>query len=124
MTATADILSRAADLLDREGWIQGIQRTSTRVWDGCRMREVIKRCVWGAIVDSSPALGDRWLAAEALRRLVGMPVIDWNDADGRRQEQITSALRACALLERAKHESSSTPSQPTPSQVCLMTEPA
>lgn len=86
MNAVADTLNRAADLIERDGWCQGLGRDA----DG-------SRCAAVALHD---AQADRlvWRGAyRALKARVGTRlVVDWNDTPGRTQAEVVAALRAAA----------------------------
>jgi len=91
MSAAADVLNKAADLIERDGWTQG-----TYQLDG-------KRCVDGAISATShdwSTWRNRKEARELLRDTIGAQIlVDWNDAPGRTKTEVVAALRAAA--ERA-----------------------
>jgi len=101
----ADVLERAADLIEPEGaWTQGTWArdrsgdTATRAEEGCW-------CLWGAIyktvgydaVATSPCL-------MAVANLVGDSSIHWNDVPGRTQAEVVSALREAAKKARGGAE--------------------
>jgi hypothetical protein len=41
-------------------------------------------------------------AAKALHEMIGGQIIDWNNATGRTAAEVTSTMRACAALLRAR----------------------
>jgi hypothetical protein len=120
---TAQILADAADVIDRNGWIQN----SMYDVDSKRVGKAPARCavcLMGAIniaafglpsemlvpydVQESvrPAQLARVAAVEHLADLqagaVGFPALsDWNDAPGRTRDQVTAFLRAAAAKARA-----------------------
>ena len=96
MSAVADVLNGAADLLEREGWCQGQYRNV----DG-------RRCLARALADALdlPLNGPaNWhhnplydAAALALKQVTGRHFIAmWNDEPGRTQAEVVAALRAAA----------------------------
>ncbi len=94
---TADVLDRARDLLDRDGWRQGV--TGPLFTPGDR-----RRCSLVAIAAADLAKGSRTSfidAAEALRAVIGdRPVTVWNDSPGRRVSEVLDAFTAAATAER------------------------
>lgn len=90
MSAVADVLNGAADLIERDGFVQ-------RMFSDHRGR----RCMDGAIMTT--CLPGRWqdrqAAREVLVAVVGADLYDWNDEPGRTQAEVVAALRAAA--ERA-----------------------
>jgi hypothetical protein len=100
---SADILNRAADLIEERGWFQYTKDGSSR-----------SLCVNFAIIDAA-AVVDPLLAAPArrlfLQHLGLQPVVptdgleptdfeqvvEWNDDPVRTQAQVIAALRAAAL---------------------------
>jgi hypothetical protein len=93
VSAVADVLNVAADLIERDGWCQGYFTDPLG-----------RRCVDGAICATSTMLPtthwtDRAAARSALLLWLGERHIDWNDAPGRTQAEVVAALRAAA--ERA-----------------------
>lgn len=97
MSAVADVLNGAADLIERDGWTQNQYRSV----DG-------GRCLSRAIGDCVPGHFDAaWWhsplyeeAADYLRITIGRHFLaGWNDQPGRTQAEVVAALRAAA--ERA-----------------------
>lgn len=105
---TADILDKAADLIEERGWHQGdyvgptgclcpygamylavgitpAGRGNTNDWPGWTPDR------GGPFLDAA-----RWLA----RYLRGRAVSVWNDAEGRTKEEVVSTLRAAAQAAR------------------------
>jgi hypothetical protein len=80
------ILLDAADVIEKDGWIQG------------RMRDKNGYCIHGAINEvSKNRLYQRALAKLELWRMIsGQPIGRWNDADGRTKGQVLFVLRAAA----------------------------
>jgi hypothetical protein len=91
-TQTADVLDAARDLLDREGWRQGVKTKKPG------------RCALVAIATADLQNGGptRFIdAAEALADQVsGQSISAWNDAPGRRVSDVLAALTAAAAHER------------------------
>lgn len=111
--SVADVLSRAADLIEPEGaWTQGDfarDETGFQYSDsGLTFHEFPATCfcLFGALAEvaevSDPELyrdADRYLLT-----VVGVPfvndVADWNDAKGRTQAEVVAKLREAAALAR------------------------
>jgi hypothetical protein len=102
MTATvADLLDRAADLLERDGWCQGSLDNA----DG-------QRCVMGAVyaarddlVWSNDLASERSLsvthqATDALFDAIGWNIPEWNDSEQTSFEDVLSLLRGVAAEQR------------------------
>jgi hypothetical protein len=85
MTPSAVLLA-AADLLERDGWCQGIGRNGAG-----------KRCVTFAIDEST---GSKvilyWVAIQLLRKTIRENTVDWNDAPGQTAENVIETLRRAA----------------------------
>lgn len=100
----ADVLARAADLIEPEGaWTQG--EFARDEW-GMGLEDPLAPaacswCAWGAIIHvvgedeggDVPAYGE-------LSRTVGAPIPAFNDAEGRTQAEVVAALRAAAAKAR------------------------
>jgi hypothetical protein len=94
--AVADVLDKAADLLERNGgWCRGFY------YDGA------SRSVTGALMDArgEGSAEEQWLrygwAMGCLARFIESEEIDgWNDAPGRTASEVISTLRAAAAQER------------------------
>ena len=97
--AVRRVLLDAADLIEPEGcWTQGNMAVDA---DGhlCmpRGRDAVCWCALGAIARSSPSHGVSMDAVGLLRlHLKGSRISEWNDAPGRTQAEVVSALRAAA----------------------------
>ncbi len=89
MSAVADVMNGAADLIERDGWAQG---QYLNVHTG-------GRCADGAITAAGVGVTYyvRNQAREVLRAYIGgnAPVI-WNDVPGRTKAEVVAALRAAA----------------------------
>ena len=96
MTAVADVLNGAADLIERDGWWQGNYRGPNG-----------ERCLNRALADALDLplnglalwrLDPLYLGAEAaLRNVTGRYLLTgWNDQPGRTQAEVVAALRAAA----------------------------
>lgn len=89
MSAVADVLNGAADLIERDGWAQG------PIW-----QRGPKLCAGVAIMKATNSVRLQSSAAGALCREVGCTLIpEWNDMAGRTEAQVVAALRSAA--ERA-----------------------
>jgi hypothetical protein len=100
----ADVLDDAADLLEREGWIQG---------DLWRRDSYGGRCALGAICDA--ALDNRNVRVAAARAVLGGSstyLVDWNDTPGRTKQEVLDAFRAAAKQERMRPETPASPRTP------------
>lgn len=92
MSAVADVLNGAAELIERDGWVQG------RFADGAR------RCASQAIYDATLAGPGTVRVFHEARDVFAEDIAAdttwaWNDAAGRTQAEVVAALRAAA--ERA-----------------------
>lgn len=93
----ADILDKAADLIEPEGcWMQG----------AFGLRKGTCFCAVGAIRAAldvpSITAAENWVDQNA-RKALGMDAMtieDWNDAPGRTQAEVVSKLREAAALAR------------------------
>jgi len=84
-----DVLDAAADYIDQHGWTQG-------VFDDDEGHV----CVREAINRTAPSILDAFRAASALMDAVGDGATNWNDADGRTQDEVTAKLREVAAAQR------------------------
>ncbi len=101
MSEIGKVLSEAADLIERDGWCQ-------ETYEDYRGR----RCMDGALIavmgDTHVKLNDVEAALSAhLPQVTSIhvaaphawaPVIAWNDAEGRTQEEVVAKLREVASL--------------------------
>ena len=92
MSAVADVLNGAADLILRDGWCQGDYVGPNG-----------ERCVEWALADAIGRQGEWWTsplyveACVALRPFIGMHSrAGWNDQPGRTKAEVVAALRAAA----------------------------
>ena len=89
MSQVAAVLNRAADILERDGWIQGAMYNR----NGCR-------CALGALNSASTELdcGSEpvWDACFLLSADLGYDLPSWNDEDGRTVDEVTTLLRNTA----------------------------
>lgn len=106
MVTAAEILNRAADLIDKEGWSQGEYRKPVKAGD--RIVRV-RRCASAAICDAAEQLGldiDRideegdnriyYNAREKFKVHIGRACIpSWND-NKNSKEKVVAALREAA----------------------------
>lgn len=91
----ADVLNKAADLIDERGWFQ-------------KSPDATSLCALKAIQHASSAGPARFQARAAFVRHVGaqvgpmgspsVAIIDWNDEPGRTQAEVTAALRETAKV--------------------------
>lgn len=94
MSAVADVLNGAADLIERDGWVQGAYKQGSR------------RCARQALGDAANLSfpSAQWAAYHAAgdtlaEGLEEQSVWAWNDAPGRTQAEVVAALQIAA--ERA-----------------------
>lgn len=93
---TAEILAKAADVIDEVGWYQG------DLYDPHGTGMCLLAAMYAAagvdMAKATPGEADViHTSVEALQgRLGGASVIDWNDDSDRTAEEVTSALRECA----------------------------
>ena len=96
MSAVADVLNGAADLLEREGWWQGDYRgpNGETCVDGALVRAVGQQP--GGIMEGDVGLS--YLAAvKVLRHHLGREFVSaWNDDPQRTKAEVVAALRAAA----------------------------
>ncbi|MGW2920320.1 DUF6197 family protein [Streptomyces angustmyceticus] len=100
------VYERAADHIDRVGWIQGnlYDRAGGMPFNLCRV------CAVGAIniaLNGSPRFPSYGIDAhdvvQPLREALGCEeMADWNDAPGRTQAEVTAALRDTAAALRTE----------------------
>lgn len=118
-TSLADILDRAADLIEPEGaWTQRAlgRNANGRCADADRMpKKPVCFCAVGAVcrvlgLTTYTPYGAAHRPLEALR--TSLPRVwsltEWNDAKGRTQAEVVAALRQAASAERAKATGAST----------------
>ena len=81
MSTPSEILLRAAEVLERDGWTQGASTCGR------------KRCAMTAIGDADGRIEER----ERLRAVIGSnSIVDWNDAPGRTASEVIAAMREAA----------------------------
>lgn len=80
---TPEILTKAAEVIDERGWFQGASQDplGTDRTDADYDADI-----------ATETFDDRWL----IPRYGDIDVVDWNDAQERTAEQVTTALRECA----------------------------
>lgn len=92
MTTDADVLRKAAQIIERDGWVQG---EATDEHDG--------HCLIGAldaaIGEIGPTRGSVFCAVYNGMRSLGLyaGIVEFNDAPGRKVEEVTALLRAAAV---------------------------
>lgn len=90
MSAVADVLDGAADLIERDGWVQGVNHLPTG--EHC-MNDAIEKVAGKALY---------WPAKRYVEAVVGFSATAaWNDVPGRTKAEVVSALRAAAERARA-----------------------
>ncbi len=91
----AEVAKAAADLLEKEGWVQG----KHRYWDGSPCDgHILGRCVLAAFADVTPG-GDKIFSKtrSAFGNYLGVRnIAHWNDAEERTKEEVVTALRDSA----------------------------
>lgn len=102
----AQILTEAADIIDRNGWIQNRYYDIEQAGDGTPKAEC-RVCLLGALniaMHGKPThLRDAsrpdffWVLMRAVEREADAEdAVDWNDTEGRTQDEVTALLRAVA----------------------------
>lgn len=87
----ADVLERAADLIEPEGaWIQGVFQSE----DGC------SHCLHSAVMEQADDFLKMKAATQALGFNYSEEVWVWNDAPGRTQAEVVAKLREAARSAR------------------------
>lgn len=99
--SVADILDRAADLIEPEGaWIQGDWALDAE-GNAAGYHGGVCWCADGAILQVAHSIpGGPDEAWEAFTDAVGVSLIGFNDAPGRTQAEVVAALRAAAEKAR------------------------
>lgn len=102
----AEVLEKAADLIESRGWCQGRYAAIGHNDDSCSHLDSRAAC-WcaeGAIGRVAgiqiPQLDGRYPAIAALRDHLGSPIVKWNDEMGRTRAEVVRELRACAAKLR------------------------
>jgi hypothetical protein len=101
----ADVLDDAADLLEREGWVQGHLQNQ----DGYCMEGALAR-----VCPQTHTYGLFWDAMAVLSLHLYSVVDQWNDAPGRTKQQVLDELRFIAKRERMPPETPAPPGTPDP----------
>lgn len=107
LTEIADILDRAADHIDTVGWLQGSlygKHEPTQPLTECRVCAIgaLNMALYGspsfALRDPAPDEVTAHDVAEYLQgsRTTGLELAEWNDTEGRTQNQVTALLRETA----------------------------
>lgn len=114
-TETADILDEAANVIERNGWIQGDYVNQRQIEDGkgpgdcaCCARGAINTAAGGSpyndyllvAIEASNAV-ETWLTNSGA---IGetLSLVEWNDKDGRTADDVITALRGAAQAERER----------------------
>lgn len=110
MNNTPDVLDRAADIIERNGWWQNFycDLGSSLPKRDCAVcaRGAINLAANGRTPDRLSKVGEA--ALQALERYLGISgeypdsVADWNDHPGRTAEEVVAALRGTAAAERER----------------------
>jgi hypothetical protein len=88
---TADVLERAADIIEEVGWIQGEYGDASK-----------GLCILGAIGMAWRSFGGSFRAVPDSHALLGLPnAAVWNDARGRTKQQVVRRLREAAAAALA-----------------------
>lgn len=86
---TANILKKAASLLDEVGWVQGMYGGSMKGY-----------CSYGAIDAATDDTMEQTKCRIAINRSAGMNGIEFNDAKGRTKEQVLKMFAKAINSER------------------------
>ena len=102
----AEVLERAADLIEPEGkWTQdAFARTEKGFPIGPREDNAACFCLRGAIIRAGDFSTEREFPAainRALRLSTAARAVRWNDAPGRTQSEVVAKLREAAALARS-----------------------
>ncbi|MGI4744926.1 MAG: DUF6197 family protein [Janthinobacterium lividum] len=97
----AEVLDAAADLLTSEGaWTQGAQ---ARRADGKQVMADGPNAVCWCLIGATEAADPEYFGTDAdrvLYHLLGVDIVEWNDAPGRTQAEVVAKLREAATLAR------------------------
>lgn len=107
MSAVADILDRAADLIEPEGaWTQGVlgRDAKGRILMARNLDRAVCFCAQGAIIRASKdAEVLAYQASQVVRKVIHQEGIGWwNDRRARTQQQVVATLRHAAALARGE----------------------
>jgi hypothetical protein len=102
----ADVLDDAADLLERDGWIQGHETGPGGV---CAMTAIAAASVDHIMVGRSIAAATEDALMGAVPGWENASVPAWNDDPGRTKQQVLDAFRAAAKQERMRPETPAPP---------------
>lgn len=95
-----ETLDKAADLIERDGWCQGVLRTATG--EHCALGAIVETIAGGGITDRALAQSvwtnpDVIDARNALYETIGNKTIaNWNDEPKRTKTEVVAALRDTA----------------------------
>lgn len=94
----ADVLERAADLIEPEGkWTQGeMARDRNGVMTGAECEDAECFCAWGAMLRVGGVSG----APTFFRSYVGAAISAYNDSPERKQPEVVAKLREAAQAYR------------------------
>lgn len=108
---TSEVLDLAADMIEKYGWVQGIEGWDKGYGAGLCLEGGIVAAL-GRSLGSSPnriTMREMWAcpAYKAVQGYLGVrpPLWWWNDDLSRTKEEVIEVLRAAAAVERAKEES-------------------
>lgn len=96
-TKVAEVLERAAEVIEERGWCQNDLYTA----DGrlCLMGAVdrVTRTEAGVFLNAMEAMDEYVIDNYAARRGIGLrPCVTWNDSADRTEHEVIDALRRCA----------------------------
>ena len=114
---TANVLHRAADLIEERGWTQATAGDpGADPWGG-GSGSAAPVCIEGGILaalgvdtegDLPPLDFIHCTAYKAVQTYLGLPdselVFHWNDETGRTASEVIETLRAAAAIEQARHD--------------------
>lgn len=92
----AQILRKAAALIDKVGWHQGSYE-NYGTGQLCALGAINTTAAGRPSKDYSVELNHE-LAMKAMKRVIGRRIPDWNDEVGRSREEVTAAMRRTARL--------------------------
>lgn len=105
---TSEVLERAAELIERDGWWQNARSDG----HGDCAATAISRVAEGRGGCYVPAVHDPFIVALGGDKDAPMvtTIYNWNDVPGRTKEEVIAMLRAVAATERARESGQRVPS--------------
>lgn len=101
-----EILKTARNLLAKQGWIQGAYWLDKND-NNCEHKDACKFCAYGAILATCRKLevsGYIYPIEKIFYKINNIGIIFWNDAAGRRKEEVIAAFDAAIAASTAEGE--------------------